>query len=361
MIGLGRLFRRSEPHLERRGLTAGFTAEVMAARESYISGRRGLAELTATVQACVSLWENGFALAQVEGAPQLDRRTMALLGRALALRGEALFLVDEARLVPAAEWDLSTRHGEPRAYRLSISEAGGGRSLTVLAAEVLHVRIGSDPAAPWTGTAPLRRAALTAGLLHELEAALAEIYGNAPIGSQIVPMPETPGVDLEKLGRGFRGRRGAVLLRESVNVSAAGGPAPVTDWRPSDTTPNLAQAMTVEHVGAAREAIAAVFGVLPGLLAAGAAGPTIREAQRHLATWQLQPIAELLAEEAGAKLGGEVTIDTLTPAQAFDAGGHARAVATIVSAMVEAKAGGLTPAEIAAAFGALDWGEVTQK
>jgi hypothetical protein len=33
---------------------------------------------------------------------------------------------------------------------------------------------------------------------------------------------------------------------------------------------------------------------------------TVREGQRHLAQWTLQPIAALLAEEATAKLGGTV-------------------------------------------------------
>ena len=78
---------------------------------------------------------------------------------------------------------------------------------------------------PWQGTSPLRRSSLTAELLQTLETTLAEVYANAPIGSQVVPFPESPGVDLETLGRGFKGRRGRVLLRESVNVAAAGGAA----------------------------------------------------------------------------------------------------------------------------------------
>jgi phage portal protein BeeE len=352
-----RIFGGAQPR-ERRSSGSGYTAEIMAARESYISGRRGLGELTATVQACVSLWEAAFAIASVTGTDLLDRRTMALLARSVALRGEALFLVRDEGLVPAADWDLSTRHGRPRAYRVSVSEAGGGRSETALAAEVLHLRIGSDPVAPWIGTAPLRRAALTAGLLHELETAVAEVYAMAPIGSQVVPMPENPEVDNETLGRDFRGRRGRVLLRESVQVTAAGGPAPAADWRPASLTPDLRNSMAAETLEAARGSIALAFGVLPGLLSPATTGPMVRECQRHLATWALQPIAELLAEEASQKLGSTVAIDVLTPLQAFDAGGSARAAAGIVQALVQAKEGGLTPAEVQAAFGAVDWSEV---
>ncbi|MGC9420272.1 MAG: phage portal protein, partial [Rhodovulum sp.] len=290
------LLQRIFGKTETRSSGTGYTSEIMAARESYIAGRAGLGDLTATVQACVSLWENGFALADVDGTDLLTRQAMAMLGRSAALRGEAVLLIRD-RLIPCADWDLSTRDGIPRAYRVSISEAGGGRTETVLAGEVIHLRLAADPVAPWTGQAPLRRARLTAGLLHTLETALGEIYENAPIGSQVLPFPEAPDTDMEALGRGFRGKRGRVLLRESVTVAAAGGPAPAQDWKGHDTTPDIQRSMALQSTEAARASILAAFGVLPGLFASQAQGPLVREAQRHLAQWQLQPIATLLAEE----------------------------------------------------------------
>ena len=346
-------FRRREP--EKRASASGFTAEVMAARESYIAGRRGLAELTATVQGCVSLWESGFAIADVRGTDLLTRRNMAVLARSLALRGEAVFLIRGDGLLPAADWDLSTRNGVPRAYRLSISEAGGGTSMTALAGEVLHVRIGADPVAPWLGSAPLRRASLTASMLHAVESALSEVYEYAPLGSLVLPLPEMPEQDMTNMARSFQGQRGRVLLRESVTVSAAGGPAPATDWAPRGLSPDLEKAMTAETLAAARDSISAAFFVLPSLLNPQAQGPVIREGQRHLCAWGLQPIAELVAEEASAKLGNTVAIDCLRPLQAFDQGSAARAVATLVSAAAEAKAAGLDDATVAAIFARMDW------
>lgn len=340
---------------EKRSAASGFTAEIMAARESYISGRRGIAELTATAQSCVSLWEGGFALADVKGADMLDRRTMALIGRSLALRGEAVFLIRGDDLVPCSDWDLRTRHGKPTAYRVGISEAGGGTSQTALAGEVLHIRIGCDPVAPYYGTAPLKRASLTAGMLNAVESALTEVFELAPIGSQVVPMPEQPEKDSTELGRSFRGQRGRVLLRESVTVSAAGGPAPQTDWKPASLSPDLEAVMPAQMLAAARDAVCGVFGVLPALFSPAGQGPMAREAQRHLASWTLQPIAELLAEEASEKLGGAVTIDVLTPLQAFDQGGSARAVATLVQAAAQAKEAGLDPATVAGIFAKMDW------
>jgi hypothetical protein len=75
----GWLKRWIAPEVEKRSSGTGYTAAVMAAREGYITGMQGLAELTATVQSCVSLWEGCFALADVQGTDLLDRRGMALL------------------------------------------------------------------------------------------------------------------------------------------------------------------------------------------------------------------------------------------------------------------------------------------
>ena len=359
-MGLLDIFRRgtSSPkgqEVETRSSGTGYTAAIMAARESWIAGAQGVAELTATTQACVTLWENALAAADIEGTDVLRRADMAILARSVALRGEFVGLLDGGRIVPAVDWELSTRTGRPRAYRLTIPEAGGGFTRTALAPEVVHLRIGADPAAPWTGTPPLHRARLTAGMLHALETSLSEVFEHAPLGSLVIPFPETPDTDMETLGRSFRGKRGRVMLRESVQVSAAGGPAPSQDWRPQQTTPDLSKAMTAETLAAARGAILASFGVLPALFDKAAQGPLVREAQRHLAQWQLQPMAELLAEELSDKTGAEVSIDVTRPLQAFDAGGRARAMGAVVDAMATAKANGLLPGEVNDAMRLVDW------
>lgn len=109
---------------------------------------------------------------------------------------------------------------------------------------------------------------------------------------------------METLGRGFRGKRGRVMLRKSVQVAAAGGPAPSQDWRPQQATPDLSKTMTAKTLAAARGAILASFGVLPALFDKAAQRPLVREAQRHLAQWQLQPMAEILAEEGASLQAG---------------------------------------------------------
>jgi hypothetical protein len=341
---------------ETRSSGSGYTAAIMAARQSYISGSSGIGELTATVQSCVSLWENAFALADVQGTDFLTRAVMALIARSMALRGEAVMLVTGEGLVPCSDWDVSTRNGIPRAYLVSIPEASGPRSMTALAAEVLHLRIGSDMVAPWTGAAPLRRAPLTAELLHQVESALRDVYRDAPLGSLIIPLPDAGSDDMETMRAAFRGRRGSSLVIEGVAQATAAGMHPNLGKSPDQLSPDLSKSMTGETLEAARDAVAMAFGILPGLLNRGTTGPMVREAQRHLCGWVLQPIAELLAQEASAKLGAAVMIDVGRPLQAFDAGGRARALAQIIEAMGRAKELGLSADQLESALLSVNFG-----
>lgn len=348
-----RIFGRTN---ERRSAGSNYTAQLIAARSNYLAGTSGLAELTSTAQACIGLWEGGFAMADVSGTDLLNRASLALVARSLAIRGEAVLYFGDDCLQAASDWSLTTDCGAPTAYRLSLPEAQGDVTRTALAGEVLHFRIGCDTSTPWAGSSPLRRASLTAGMLDALETALVEIYGTAPLGSQIVPFPESKETDLTSLGASFRATRGRVLLRESVNVTAAGGPGPMQDWAPVNVTPDLSRALLAESLDAARNGICTAFGVLPSLFVAAAQGPLVREAQRHLAAWTLQPIAELMAEECRAKLGADVSIDVIRPLQAQDTGGRARALQMLVQTMADAKAAGLPDDAFAAAVKAVNFG-----
>ncbi|MDJ0979259.1 MAG: hypothetical protein QNI87_12100 [Erythrobacter sp.] len=338
--------------LEKRSSATGYTAQIMQARAAYIASTDGLAELTGTVQGCVSLWEGGLSLADVDGTDMLTPFNLGLAARALALRGEAVFAIRDDGLVPCSDWDLTTRFSTPTAYRVGIPDTGGGRSETLLASEVLHLRVGAEVSAPYTGVAPLRRARLTGGLLETLEVALSEVYSDAPLGSAVIPMPEQPDTDMTALARGFRGMRGRVLVRESVNVTAAGGPAPQTDLKPHDVTPDLSKAMMKETLEGAKASIQTVFGVLPALGNPATTGPMARECERHLAQWTLQPIAQMIAREASDKLGSNITLDVMRPLQAFDTGGRARALAAVVQTLALAKEQGV---DAEAAMRLVDW------
>lgn len=356
MMGIMDLFRRKAEPIETRAVAMGYTADLIAARAEWLSGRSCTAELTATVQSCVSLWESGFTLADVTGTDLLDRRSLAMLARSLALRGEAVFLIRD-RLMPVVDWDMKTRDGEPTAYRVSVSEVGGGRSQTVLAAEVLHVRIGSSPVTPWAGTSPLHRASLSAELLQQVEGALRDVWRDAPIGSQIIPLPDSSAEDMAGLRRSFRGARGQSLVVEGVAQATAAGMNPQLEKKVEGLTPDLQRAMPAETLEAARGAILMAYGVLPALVNPATTGPLVREAQRHLAQLVLQPIALLVADEATAKLGQTVKLDVVRPMQAFDHGGKARAFGAMLQAYATAKEAGLDGAALQDAMTFIDWQE----
>ncbi len=50
-----------------------------------------------------------------------------------------------------------------------------------------------------------------------------------------------------------------------------------------------------------------------------------------------------------------MALDVITPLQAFDQGGTARALATVVEAMARAKEAGLAPGDFGAAMKLVDW------
>lgn len=112
--------------------------------------------------------------------------------------------------------------------------------------------------------------------------------------------------------------------------------------------------MTAQSLDAARGSIEMAFGVLPGLSNPATTGPMVREAQRHLAQWCLQPIALMIAQEATAKLGGTVTLDVMRPLQAFDVGGRARALAAVVQTLALAKESSIDTDK---AMKLVDWSE----
>ena len=350
----------SKPKVETRS-TGGYTALAMLARQEAIAGHRGAAEAVAAVQACIALWANSLCRADVKGTDLLTPPLLALAGRALATRGECLFVLDGDRLVPAGDWDLSTSLGIPRAYRLSLYDAGTSTTRTALSAEVLHFRINATEREPWRGRSPLSLAPLSADLLAVVEAALGEALASAPLGSQVTPLPELPDEDRDRLAQSFRAARGRVLLRESVSVTAAGGPAPQTDWKSQDLTPDLLKSGAFEAWDRARDSICQVFGVDPSLLSSVASGPGLREAQRHFIAYHLQPIAGLIAAECSEKLGQPVTLDLVRPLGAVDHGGRSRAAAALVGAVAAARAGGVSESELAALLKYVDLQGLTEE
>ena len=262
-------------------------------------------------------------------------RRLGLIGRSLATRGQAVFLIDTSganiELVPATDWDVTTRGGEPVAYRLQIPEAGGGHQVTALAAEVVDVRINADVTTPWHGVSPLRKSSLTADVLAAIECGMGEVMAGT-WGSQVLPTPELQEEQRTQLEDKLGGRRGGLTPVESTRVNASGGPMPVNDWVPSNLTPDLRGLELGQHWEAVRSTILAAFGVPPILFSSLAQNAALREGQRHAVLWTMAPIAKLASAELAAKLDDpDFKLDLITPLAAADSAGRARAVNVLTS------------------------------
>ncbi|NJO37687.1 MAG: phage portal protein [Rhizobiales bacterium] len=327
-------FRRKPAVEIRQG--QGFTAEIMSARAAFFSGSRGVAEATATVELCVSLWERAFQAADPPDRWRslLSPAKLGMIGRALATRGQFVALIDNSgpdlRLVPATDWDVSTRQGEPICYRLSISETGGRYQATALAGEVVDIKINAEVTTPWHGRSPLRKARLTADTLAAIEAGLGEVMAGS-WGVQIIPASEMKQDQLDRLEEKIQSKRGRVALVESMRSRAAGMTPPQGDWTPQQVTPDLRGLELGAHWEAIRSTILASFGIPPILFSAMAQSAALREGQRHAVLWSLNPISNVAAAELALKLDDpELKLDLITPLAAADSAGRARAVGVLV-------------------------------
>lgn len=326
---------------ESRG--AGYTSDIISARHQFFSGARGVAEATATVETCVSLWERAFATADVADSWRdiVSPSRLGLMGRSLATRGQFVALIDarggEIVLTPATDWDVSTRGGEPIAYRLSIPEAGGGHQVEALAGEVIDIRINTDPVTPWHGQSPLRKVQMTGDMLASIESGLQDVL-NSPWGAQIVPLPKLGArqvTEIQEFVHRIRSRRGGFFSLESTQVMAGASQAPHGDFDRKNLSPDLRGMEIPAHWEAARNSIMGAYGIPPILFSAGAQSAALREAQRHAVLWTLAPIAKVASAELGRKLGdADLKLNLVTPLQAADSAGRARAVGVLNGAGV---------------------------
>ena len=155
------------------------------------------------MQTCVSLCEDGFAIADVDGTDLFGPAELAMSARSLALTDEALWIVREnGKLSPATDWTTTTRGGEPVAYCVTVPGVTGGQAETRTAGKVLHFCIRPALASPWVRRSRLARASLSAELLAAVEVALRDVYASAPLAGRSRSRLSTvrPAPDLSQLG-----------------------------------------------------------------------------------------------------------------------------------------------------------------
>ena len=296
--------RRSAAKAQAGGGTSA-TELALAALDREAAGRTVAADGLALAESCVGLWERALASAMVEpdgmALAAVTPQMLALTGRALAVRGNAVFAIDVTRggvaLYPASSWD--PRGGyRPAARRYYVTMSGPDGTVTrnLPAASVLHFRVGASDAEHWRGRAPLYRARSTATLAARLERQMTDETKIA-VGRILplsIPSPDQGGDLSEEIRKG-----GLTIvpfghgLGFEQTPSARYAPQRL-GAHPAEPLPALRSAIGTE--------ICACFGVPPALLDKGADGTAQRESWRRFWLGTIAPLGRLIAAELALKL-----------------------------------------------------------
>ena len=301
--------------VERRsGAAAASGAAVPASGSAYRDWVLGAGfdlhlEGVGIVEAIASAWERAFAAAVASGGRSgaLSPDVLGLLGRSLALRGEALFVIDVGAggsllLSPASWWDVRGRSDSSTwSYRAQVTGPDWSRDLVRPGSGVLHFVIGASASRPWRGCSPLLSAARSLG--GSVEAAVrAELR---KVAAQLVS-----GGD-DRLGDRIRQAAGA---RDDLLWSAGGGGVEVTSsdqWGAQPSPVQVAQLgpSPSRELGPLRDRVERSLWV-----AAGPAGGTARRWRGSGSAGSWPGLAELDVPAADADGRGGV------PAQAGGSG-----------------------------------------
>ena len=304
-------------------------------------------EALGAVEAAAGLWSRAFASATVLPATfstsALTPSVLAAIGRGLAVRGEAVFVLDvngAVELTQASAWKV-TGGARPETWRYAVEiplPSGKVAKRTLPADAVLHVRYATRPGAPWAGISPLGMADETRALATWIERRLAEEASTAT--SYVLPLPE--GADVEALKADIKGGRGKLHIVDTTAAAWGDGTAaaPRADWKsnrlgadPPDSLGKLR--------GDVRGDVLAAFGV-PNLVFGS--GGSAREAYRQFLASTITPIAKIVVEELAVKLDTPTLALDFTELRAADIAGRARAYGVLINA-------GMPPAEAAEATG----------
>ena len=321
MITLG--LARPEPARRPRGLrvehrqTGGYEQSLVTAFVDSATGTGtdvSMAAALSSVEVASGLWSRGLASARV--APT-NLRTAAItasvrarIGRELARRGECVFTIDvdasgRVSLGVVGFWDIYSG-GDFTEWQYRTSEFGPSSTRTRLipASGIAHLMYASSPARPWAGRSPLAFASLTAAFAAKLEVALrAEASFTV---AQIVASPENgpKGKDLEALKDTIASLSGGLAMPQgSAGATAGVGTSmpPSEAWRQRRLAPEFTES-EVQVRADVEKSVLAAYGI-PSSMTDPRAASGAREGYRQFTHLTLKPIAEIVAEELGRKLG----------------------------------------------------------
>ena len=290
-----------------------------------------------------------FASARVEDAPTtvqdaIKPSMLALLGRELIRRGEALFIIEidggAIRLEPSGYWDTRGRSTNPRDWFFRADRFAPDHTTTDLlpAAQCLLFTFDREPYQPWRGRSPLESARSLANLAATGELRLGEEL-RMPVGG-VLPWPTDPGEPDEDGNDDVTALRTALAkLRGTIGVveTTAGGhglgkeSAPKRDWKIERVGPETPDSIIDLHTKAAH-AVLAACGVPPSLAAVGGDAAGAREAFRQFVFASVMSEAKKVQEVLREGLDAPRLRLDFRDVAASDLQGRARSAAALVKA-----------------------------
>ena len=305
---------------EARNYTESRVSEAVSNAAGQSASRK-----VAAVEAAAGAWERAFASAN---CPSIPAHVLAVMGRALLLRGQFVAHRNGTRWDVSDSWDIRGDTGHWQ-YRLSIAAPTTTLSRVANWESVLNVRIGAEPSRPWEGCSPLANSAATRDVLAEVERSLSEEH-RCPVGSVIAVSDPEQNADVAATIGGLRGR---VLLTEQSEGDLIGeGAGARNAWTPQRLGPNP-DAETISARTAVEKSIYAASGIPPELMAGSTSETATREAYRRFVHSTIAPVGRLVSEEL-RRLGMDSTLD-FEELRAAALQARTRGVGQLVTAGVE--------------------------
>ena len=221
-------------------------------------------------------------------------------------------------------------------YRCELHGPDGGTTRTLPAAGVVHCKYSVDPARPWQGVGPLKRAGLDASLLSAVVTRLGEEAG-APV-AHVIPSPVGGASDsTASLREDLKAAKGGVVLAETqLGGYGDKAGAPASDFavkRIGADPPDVLRALASETGERLQEAL----GIPSALLIGTSAGIARREALRMWVACRVAPLGRIVAAELADKLDlPGLTLD-FAPLAGSDLVGRAASAKRMVEAGMPAE------------------------
>lgn len=324
------------------------------------SASAGNAESSLALEIASGLWGRALAMAAVlDGGiagNALTAGVMALVGRELCRRGEVVLVIGveagAVTLTPACDWLVG---GGPSrgtwSYQASLSGPSGITTVTVPAAQVVHLQYASSPQEPWVGMSPLQFASDGARLAGLLDRKLGDEVG-LPVGG-IIPMPDVAGDDDDdvdpnaQLREDIGGLKGQIAFPATTASGHGEGRvgAPQTDYRVLRVGAMVPAELVALQAQTASMVLSAC-GVSPALAHQSTDAASRREALRAFLHTTVGPLGRLILPELRDKLDAPTMRLNFDQLFAADVRTRAQAMGAMVAAGLETTAA----AEIAGIF-----------